>query len=705
MQIDNQATIAPILGSLDEAFPIFARTAEPAVLDFGEGDFGRISTFVRRNFGASIQSHILCRDRKIPTVKLPPDDRDVMAALAGNRNILFPIHICGAMPRGSRAYTEDALYAITIYYGSTSWNFADYWNSVHYLDGANRIHRSLSELWMQPEILENKFVYEAFIEMLRRRTFVDNHQQRLRLVSHDQNEESLRKVTQKICLDFKWNLYPANPVVRKRGDAPTFQKRPTMNLFGRTRAQSQLVSGRGLLQFDPPPGFASARDGLWVTDLAIESPGQERYASNRATWWKLPKKQDAARLFVPDTSCRVNNEYRISVQISAQQQGLIIRTPELRSLFSVLLLPTEQPQWHQESTHADALLPKGLYIRTSDKGMYARGVLGLFESLQKASYVFEHRYWRSVIECQSSPRASAQVRTKVKTELESAMSPDSGVPEIESIVDQVLDASQRIPRFARAITFGELFNRYESYLASLNEDDRIMEATESGHESFDKGDEKAVRKAARRNLRRMLSELTARKLFLQGADLTCNHCLVSLWYHIDDLRSTAICRGCRRDISLPAETPWSYSLNELVASAVRDHGVVPVIRTIYQLFAGSRECFCYLAGLEVRSYNTEPETQFCEVDLVWISDGELGVAEVKGGAPKFPIKRNLADLIKVMRPDRFLLASTSASDGEITAACSKAEERLERRVKVQGWGADKFDRSDHMGWNTFVHSF
>jgi hypothetical protein len=91
-------------------------------------------------------------------------------------------------------------------------------------------------------------------------------------------------------------------------------------------------------------------------------------------------------------------------------------------------------------------------------------------------------------------------------------------------------------------------------------------------------DEKDVRNAAHSNLCNMLSELTKRKLFLQGAEIRCKHCLTSLWYHVDDLRSTVTCRGCRNDIDLPAEIPLSYFLNELVVSAVRDHGVIPVIK-------------------------------------------------------------------------------------------------------------------------------
>ena len=151
-------------------------------------------------------------------------------------------------------------------------------------------------------------------------------------------------------------------------------------------------------------------------------------------------------------------------------------------------------------------------------------------------------------------------------------------------------------------------------------------------------------------------------------------------------------------MNLPAEAAWSYSLNELVAAAVREHGIVPVIRTIYRLFASSRECFCFLPGLEIRDYLTEPESQVCELDLVWISDGEFGAAEIKEASRKLSIKKNLAGLLNAARPDCFLLASATGGSDEMQAICSKAKAQLDPRINVEGWGAEHFERAEDIGW-------
>jgi hypothetical protein len=337
--------------------------------------------------------------------------------------------------------------------------------------------------------------------------------------------------------------------------------------------------------------------------------------------------------------------------------------------------------------------------------MYVSGVLGLFESLQKAAYVFEHDFWRGVIESLSTPSASEHTRNKVRSDFErigiDALKSGSG---IDLIVDEVLDAAGRIQRPTHYTNFNSLFGRYWAHVKTLTKDNQISEITGTDPRRATPSDEGETRNSASANLRDMLSELTARKVFLQGAEIQCAHCLASLWYHVDELRSTVACRGCRKAVNLPAEVPWSYALNELVISAVRDHGVVPVIRTASRLFHESRECFCFLPGIEIRDYNAEPETHVCELDLVWIRDGEFGIAETKRTPKKFSIGRNLARILDSAVPDRFLLVSTSGTDEQMRGARAAVQSQIDPSITVEAWDPIIFSRSPHQGWNTYAYS-
>lgn len=336
--------------------------------------------------------------------------------------------------------------------------------------------------------------------------------------------------------------------------------------------------------------------------------------------------------------------------------------------------------------------------------MYARGVLGLFESLRKAAYVFEDRFWGMVIESLSSPVASEHTRNKVRSNLErmgaDVLGSSSGV---DSIVDLVIDAAGRIERPTHYVKFDALVDQYLSFVNKLEGDEKIQELVRFDCQLTDLSDEKKIREMVRAHLRDMLSALTARKLFLPGAEIQCKNCLASLWYHVDDLRSVVTCRGCRKEVSLPAEVRWSYALNELVVSAVRDHGVSPVIRTAFRLFKDSRDCFCFLPGVEIRDFHADPETQICELDLVWIRDGEFGIAEIKRNTKGFVSGKRLAASLQGALPDRYLLVSTTSDAEELEAARLDIQSNLKGRVVVEAWGPEIFASSSHPGWNTSIH--
>ena len=709
VRIDRQATVIPLLSRITEQVPVFVRRPEVTVLVFEHKDIHGLSSFVRRNFGGNSDLYLWCRNRGIPFFTLPPDDKEVMKALVGNRNIVLPINVCADAPRKFKASTGEWGTALTLCFGTSPWNFVEYWNLVHFQGEASSMMKSLSEMWLPPALLEDKSFYEAFLELLRRRSFVSQQQSNLRLISYDESEERMREVTKQICADFKWNMYPSEPIVREKGELPTFKTQRVISFsqsWSSRPRQEQVSGNRSFLELNPPDYALRDRDERWIAEFALENPQQERYFANKAAWWKLPKKHRVAGLFVPESACRVGSDHLICAEVSGQQQGVLLNTPELAALFETLVLPGAAPEWARRFDPAMGDDPgRTFYIRSSDKGKYARGVLGLFESLQKAAYVFEHDFWRAVIESLSSPVASEQTRNKVRKDLErienDALQTASGR---ELVVGEVLHAAGRIQRPIHYTKFESLFRDYWTYVKGLPPEEQFFEVSQTDYRRSGLADEKDFRNGAHTNLRRMLSEMTARTLFLHGAEVQCDHCLASLWYHVDDLRSVVTCRGCRRDVSLPAEIPWSYALNELVVSAVRDHGVAPVIRTAFHLFKDSRECFCFLPGIEIRDYDSDPEAQVCELDLVWIRDGEFGIAEVKRNPKKFSIAKKFAKILDASLPDRFLLVSTSGTNDEMQEVRSELQPLINSNITIDAWNPDIFTHSSHSGWNISTHS-
>jgi hypothetical protein len=704
VRLDEQASVLPALKRAGVDLPVFARKPEPAVLLFEDKDVKELSSFALRNFGGNSQLNIWCRDSQVPSHTVPANDKETMKALGVIRNLILPIDICADAPRKLKAEAEGDGWsiALTIWYGNSPWNFVEYWNSAHFRGVPAG---GLKALWMPKGFLDDAELYQSLIAMMRSRVFVSEQSSRLRLISYDEDKAHLSEITKQIAKDFKWNMHMSDPVVRSKGELPDFKPMAAVTGLFPSRTVSRRhaqVSGKSAFVEIIPPVDLPDRNERWMAEFAVEDPQQERFYANRTAWWKLPQKNRVANLLIPHSPCRVGNDYAICAEVSGNQQGVLLNIPDPSALFSMLLIPSAPPDWvrlfNPEVRHD---IGNTLYVRASDKGRYARGVLGLFESLQKAGYVFEHRFWGDVIESLATPVASPHTKNKVLSDLK-RMGLDSLTlsDRFDQLADEVLDAAGRIQRPNPYVTFARLCELYWSYLQTLQPSEQLNEI---GAER-DLTEEKQIREAARRHLRNLLSELTARKLFLHGAEVQCRHCLAALWYHVDDLQSGITCRGCRKDIHLPAETQWSYALNELVATAVRDHGVAPVIRTALRLFAESRECFYFLPGMEIRDYKTEPEKQVCELDLVWIRDGVFGIAEVKRTPRKFDVSKNLVMILGAALPDKFLLASPAGKTEEMQKFQIQVRSQIDHNISVDTWGEEIFARSADLGWDTFRHA-
>lgn len=708
--ISRQATVLSILRKMSEG-PFFMRAPSPAVLVFEYKDLGKVSTFARWNFGVSSNLHIRCENQGIPSIVMRPDnDEEIMKAVASNRNLVLPIHVSADAPREFKAVSAlegDA--ALTLFYGASLWNFVEYWNNVHFQDSVpTGAQPSISGLWVPPKLLTESSHHAALLGLIRRRVF-NSHQSYLRLISYDEPADRMREVAKQICEGLRWNMHAAEPIVRTKGELPAFKAQRVVRVFvpKASRPRREQVFGTGsFLDLIPPTDALHDCDEEWIAEFTIENSQQERYFKNKGTWWKFPKKHGVAELVFPGTACRIGNDHLIGVEVSGRQQGLSLNTPDLGSLFSKLILSENAPDWAKRLDPAMRENPTAsFYIRSSDKGRYARGVLGLFESLQKAAYVFEHGFWRGVIELLSSPVPSQHTQNKVRNDLERIMrDPLNSSSVLDLVLDEVLDAAGRIQRPTTYGNFAFFFDLYWKYVKALPKDERESEVTQTDYQRRPLTNDKDWSNAAHANLREMLSEMTARKVFLPGAKVQCDHCLASLWYHIDDLRSVVTCRGCRKEVNLPAEIPWSYALNELLVSAVRDHGVAPVIRTAYRLLENSRDCFCFLPGIEVRDYEADPETQVCELDLVWIRDGEFGIAEIKRTPKKFSLSKNLRLILSAAHPDRFLLVSTSGTGSQLEQARLDVASQLGPDVAVEAWSSDVLAASSHHGWNTSTYS-
>lgn len=294
-------------------------------------------------------------------------------------------------------------------------------------------------------------------------------------------------------------------------------------------------------------------------------------------------------------------------------------------------------------------------IGASEKNKYLSGLLGLFGSVSEATRYFEHPFWGPVLTSLCRPEISQQVRDQVRTrvtEQAPAFVADfqrDRDAAVDWLTEEVIEAGKRIPRAENLLDFADLVTSHKNFVEGLTTDWERSCASEM-------------------DLKRDLFALTEAGVLLQGFEITCGHCISRFWYHVDDVRAVVRCFGCRQQLALPVERPWSYRPNELLWKAVRDYGLLPVIRTIHRLHDGARNSFIFASGIAFYEYQDDYPHLTHELDLTWVKDTEFGIAEIKQSARSFKTKdcERLITIAKRARPTKVLLVAVEGDDSKLS---------------------------------------
>ncbi|MBI4454775.1 MAG: hypothetical protein HY644_02630 [Acidobacteria bacterium] len=686
ISLDNQASNKNILLNLGQFYPWYARLPEPSVLVFNveKTDTKTVSPFIRRNFGVSRDAYFLTRDRGVRGT-FPDSDSDsvIIECVGQTANLVLPMEICRSAPL---RHTVAAAWPhkFLICYGDSPWTFLRFWNDAHLKSYHSGASTGIDQLWLPSKTFKDTAAYEALITLIRRRVFTSGRQREMTLASVEVGTAELRDIAERICRDTNSNLYPGAPELIEQDGFPICEIGGPP--FGLDRRLPQHAHVRGtpvFIGFDRPREVDNEGNDIWMADLRVEDPYQDKYYSNANLWWRLPKRQSLGGLFTRGDSTnrhrpsRVGADGELSVEVTARDQAVRLTLPSLPALFHSLLLPES---WLV--TRMD--LRDGMrrsYEETltlSEKGKYLNGVLNLFSSLSEAVYFFENRFWRGLLEQLCCPRLSEQVRSKASKDISRDAETfirdyhEDRTAAIEWLTEKVVQAGDKIPLANQPIRFVEVEKWHMRFLEQLPA-------------------EWAAAAAAHENMQQRISDLTLNRVLLQGAEIHCNYCMSTFWYHVDELSALLTCTGCRSEIALPAETIWCYRPNELVRAAVRYQGVVPVIRVIGRLFEDARDCFKFLAGAVLFDYKRDKRT--AEIDLCWMLDGEFGLAEVKQSSRLFGpgACENLIRVAQTARPDRVLVAATDGEDQDLERTREKLVKSLAPLgMKVDVWGPGSF---------------
>jgi hypothetical protein len=158
--------------------------------------------------------------------------------------------------------------------------------------------------------------------------------------------------------------------------------------------QQQGAGTHVLLQVPAPP-FGNV-DGKRIFDLKIEYRPEMFIHTNQRFWWQLPKSTGITHHFAEGTAGRVGLDGLISLEVG-DEENIEIRIPDDSTVLWHALVGRRGPRYTDDLRYPADPGPFTNFSQ-SDKGAYARGVLGLFGGVFHAGMFFENGYWRGIVE-------------------------------------------------------------------------------------------------------------------------------------------------------------------------------------------------------------------------------------------------------------------------------------------------------------------
>lgn len=390
----------------------------------------------------------------------------------------------------------------------------------------------------------------------------------------------------------------------------------------------------------PPVVLPSEAQGGWMVDLDIVDDTSPARFDNLSPRWRLPRRADLVRPFLPTGSVfprmyRVMSTGLPSVSATVDVRTVTLRRPSHQAVANALV-SARRPDNGQAVGYAtgDAAI--------SEQGQGFRSVVELFGSVYRAGQYLCTSFWRDqILLAAGNPVASREEQTAIVHRLLTERG-DLTDAQLAARIASKVHRTQR--RSGDSVTKERLKGAYHQAIRQTYADapkNQRPTFADEGWPDFER--------------------LIERGVFLQGSDLRCPSCGLARWHPVDALGRTVQCPECLRPFTLPADPGWSYRLNGLVQSALADDAVLPVIDAAYAISTEARTHALILPPMDI--YDDSGAQPLTDLDLFALRDGQLVVGEVKSSAGGFTVKQLLAlsRVAAAIQADEVVLAAPAAT--------------------------------------------
>ncbi|MDP3723551.1 MAG: hypothetical protein Q8R91_08655 [Candidatus Omnitrophota bacterium] len=500
-------------------------------------------------------------------------------------------------------------------------------------------------LWVPAEFAQDEEFLKLASEWIRRAFWGRDHDQVGNVVSYSVEDQELSRVAKVMqeALGFHFRIAR---LASHQFPSPDMESRPWVE--GRRTEQVPLLNGCGLAG-SPRPSFLTnghPQQG-WMVDVEVRHRSGD-YSRSIAHFthldWRLPKRSCAApTLFGNQRGSRVVNGGVPSVAVQVEDEAFEVQIPSDEAMIFACLgrRYTNTSEEHQQPK------PQFTEMRISDKGRYLQGLLRLFGDVASAGSWFEDPFWRTVfLRMAGRPGEYNQRRAEaIKERIETFFSKDTTPiepksPRIDQLAEELAQdptVSDPEPEIMQRKGLRSIFNQLRSEALQKRPDDGYWKA----RDEFDEE----------------LEHLLNAKIMLQGAKVRCPHCFTTEWRVVDDLSSEMRCNGCLFRFSFPLAPEWSFQLNDLVGNALKKHGTLAVLHTLYKLNSSPHGPFLFVPCQDI--FKRDQTRSFTDLDIVAIRNCRVIIGEVKSSPVGFKSSDfdKLRQVAEDLAPDEVLIAA------------------------------------------------
>ena len=438
-----------------------------------------------------------------------------------------------------------------------------------------------------------------------------------------------------------------------------------------------------------PP--ASIRTGRWMIDRSIERLVNHSKYSNVTHEWVLPRRlrlQSAFKLTRHDAPMDIHSNFIRTTRfgypsVSANcddDTGMLAIPADVDAFRTALCNEFEWTQFDKTRKSARSF-NRYQYAEISDKGRYLVAVLGLFGNTPTAFDFLMNSYWRDIIIHLGgiSPEKNEPFREHVVRTLKKRLS-STGESLVISSEDQwyrlariAVQVGHKIQKEERFVHYGFLKSKWELLVKQDLEDASHLSEEDKEYYRED------------RHLDQSIQSMCDAQILFQGREWQCRKCYNKNWVSIEKISRTLVCEVCGNEKSAPVSGDWAFRLNNFLLEAYRDHGVEPIVWTLWKLSERARSSFYFAPSMSLwEDYRENRASPVAEIDALVVVDGTLYLCEAKAGdrISAEQVER-LVQICARVRPDILLIACMDENSTGLEGRVNSLREAIKPTTHVE----------------------